>query len=282
VTETIAQASDVDSGPEYALGRTQQEYQRLRTQARFWEQATEGLLDRLDLAAGASCLDAGSGPGEVMRLLARRVGPTGSVTGLDVDAALNAIVQADLRSAGLEWCSTITARLDGDAPVPGAPYDLVYARLLLFHLPEQVAVLRRLWDAVAPGGYLVVQDYDLPAAGTASALPGVEEVTRLVCETFTAVGCDIRAGLRLPDLFTVAGIGDVDGTDVAGRLVPLGNGTAMLEQVLRSLVPAAIAHGVTNAPTADAAIQAMRAEAANGPTASMLWPLLIGAWRRKH
>ena len=246
--ETIAQASDVASGPEYALGRTQQEYQRLRTQAQFWEQATEGLFDRLDMPAGASCLDAGSGPGEVMRLLSRRVGPAGSVTGLDVDAALNAIVQADLRSAGLEQCSTITARLGGDAPVPGGPYDLVYARLLLFHVPEQVAVLRRLWDAVAPGGYLVVQDYDLLAAGTASALPGVEQVTRLIFEAFTAVGCDIRAGLRLPELFSAAGIGELDGNDIAGRLVPLPQRSAMLEQVLRSLVPAAIAHGVTTAP----------------------------------
>ena len=37
-----------------------------------------------------------------------------------------------------------------DAPLPGAPFDLVYARLLLFHLPQRVAVLRRLWDAVHP------------------------------------------------------------------------------------------------------------------------------------
>ena len=53
---------------------------------------------------------------------------------------------------------------------PGAPFDLVYARLLLFHLPQRVAVLRRLWEAVAPGGHLLVQDYDLRGV---SALPAL-------------------------------------------------------------------------------------------------------------
>ena len=58
-----------------------------------------------------------------------------------------------------------------DAAIPGAPYDLVYARLVLFHLPERVAVLGRLWDAVAPGGHLVVQDYDLAAVGSVPRMP---------------------------------------------------------------------------------------------------------------
>ena len=268
--------------PEYALERTHREYERLRVQARFWQAATERVLDRLDLAAGASCLDAGSGPGEVLRLLAERVGPTGRVTGIDVDAALNGLVEADLHADGLTRCRTLTARLTGDTPVPGGPYDLVYARLLLFHLPERVPVLRRLWEAVAPGGHLLVQDYDLPSATAVPTLPGVQEVTRLFTETFTAVGCEVRAGLRLRELFASAGIGEPDDTDVAGRLVPLGTGGApMLEQVLRSVLPAALAHGVTTEPVAEAAIAALRHEATEYADRTLLWPLLIGAWRRK-
>src|SRR5690242_18482700 len=70
----------------YALGRTPQEYERLRAQARIWEDATGRLLDRVGLAPQARCLDAGCGPGETMRLMAHRVGPAGEVTGIDVDA----------------------------------------------------------------------------------------------------------------------------------------------------------------------------------------------------
>ena len=61
----------------YALGRTPQEYERLRAQARVWESATGRLFDQVALAPGASCLDAGCGPGETMRLMAQRVGTVG-------------------------------------------------------------------------------------------------------------------------------------------------------------------------------------------------------------
>ena len=56
------------------------EYERLRAQARVWEAATGRLLDQVTLAPGARCLDAGCGPGETMRLMAQRVGPAGHVT----------------------------------------------------------------------------------------------------------------------------------------------------------------------------------------------------------
>ena len=56
----------------------------------------------------------------------------------------------------------------------------MYARLLLIHLPDRAAVLARLWDAVAPGGYLVVQDYDAAAFGVLPELPSVAELTRVI------------------------------------------------------------------------------------------------------
>src|SRR3954454_9260742 len=74
----------------YALGRTPQEYERLRMQARAWEPATQRVLDLIGLTAGASCLDASCGPGETTRLLAQRAGPSGRVTAVDVDAPLGA------------------------------------------------------------------------------------------------------------------------------------------------------------------------------------------------
>ena len=44
------------------------------------------MLDKISLKTGhgAAC-DLGSGPGAVMRLMADRVGPTGRVTGVDID-----------------------------------------------------------------------------------------------------------------------------------------------------------------------------------------------------
>ena len=69
----------------YALGHTAEEYERLRMQARVWEVAAGRLLDQVGLGPGASCLDAGCGPGETMRAVAGRVGPAGRVLGIDAD-----------------------------------------------------------------------------------------------------------------------------------------------------------------------------------------------------
>ena len=266
----------------YALGRTPEEYERLRAQARVWEAATGRLLDQAGLAPGASCLDAGCGPGETMRLMAQRVGPEGRVLGIDTDSSLGAMALTMLRGAGHHNCLFHVQDLTAGRPIPGAPFDLVYARLLLFHLPRRAAVLGRLWDAVAPGGHLVVQDYDIRSAGVLPALDSIDELVRVMTGAFTAAGCDVHAGARLPQLFAQAGIGDPDGTDVAGRIEPLSSGRALFERSFRSVLPNALAHGITTETDAAAALAAIGRDAIRFADRPTLWPLLIGAWRRKE
>jgi ubiquinone/menaquinone biosynthesis C-methylase UbiE len=266
----------------YALGRTPEEYERLRGQARVWEAATGRLLDQADLTAGASCLDAGCGPGETMRVMAQRTGPAGRVLGIDVDAELGAAALAMLHGAGHRNCRFLAHDLAADGPIPGAPFDVVYARLLLFHLPQRVAVLARLWDAVAPGGRLIMQDYDIRSVGVLPALDSVDELVRVLLGAFTAAGCDVYAGARLAQLFAQAGIGSPDGTDVAGRIEPLATGRALLEHSFRSVLPTALAYGITTGTDAAAALAAIDRDAIRFADRPVLWPLLIGAWKRKQ
>jgi SAM-dependent methyltransferase len=275
-------ATEVRPGADpYALGRSAQEHARLRAQAQVWAAATGRLLDQVGLAPGASCLDAGCGPGETMRLMAHRVGPSGRVVGIDIDAALGATTEAVLHGAGHRQCRFHAHDITAEEPVPGGPFDLVFARLLLFHLPQRVAVVRRLWDAVAPGGHLVLQDYDLSTLTTQPALASVEEVARVLTGAFGAVGCDVRVGVGLPGLLADAGAGAPDGTDVAGRIESLAGGRGVLEQTFCSLLPAAVAHGITTEQEAAATLAAVERDATHHADRTLLWPLLIGAWKRK-
>jgi hypothetical protein len=141
---------------------------------------------------------------------------------------------------------------------------------------------RGLWDAVAPGGHLAVQDYDLRSVSVLPALNSVNELLRVVIGAFTAVGCDVHAGARLPQLFAQAGIGSPDGTDVAGRIEPLGLGRALFERSFRSVLPTALAHGITTETGAAAALAAIDRDATEFTDRPVLWPLLIGAWKRKE
>jgi ubiquinone/menaquinone biosynthesis C-methylase UbiE len=265
----------------YALARAPEEYERLRAQSRVWETATTRVLDEVGLAAGQRCLDAGCGPGETMRLMAERVGPSGSVTGVDVDATLGAAAIAMLRDHGHRQCQFAPVDVTAGAALPGGPFALVYARLLLYHLPERVAVLGRLWDAVAPGGHLVVQDYDVRSTDVEPALETVEEFKRVMTAAFSAAGCDIHVGSRLPELFAQAGIGAPDGTDVAGRLQRLAEAKTLFTGVYGGLLSTAIAHGVTSRQRADRWSSEFARDVERFPDRPALWPLLIGAWKRK-
>jgi SAM-dependent methyltransferase len=172
--------------------------------------------------------------------------------------------------------------LTAGEPIPGAPFDLVYARLLLFHLPQRVEVLARLWDAVAPGGHLVVQDYDIRGITVLPALDSVDEVGRVITGAFGAAGADVHVGARLPQLFMEAGAGYPDGTDVAGRLEPLATGSALLKRTFRSVLPTAVAHGITTEADAATSLASLDRDATRFAGFPMTWPLLIGAWKRKE
>jgi len=268
-------------GNTYSLGHTPQEYERLRAQARVWEDATGRVFDQVGLPSGARCLDAGCGPGETMRLLAERVGAEGRVVGMDADTSIGILAVEMLHRTGHRQCAFRTHDLTVDEPVPGGPFDLVYARLLLFHLPQRASVLARLWDAVAPGGHLVVQDYDLRSVSVLPDLPSVGEVGRVINGAFAAAGADAQVGARLGQLFERAGVGAPDGTDVAGRIEPLGTGHRMLDSVFRSLLPVALAHRITTEDAAAATLAAIDRDATRFADSPMLWPLMIAAWKQK-
>jgi SAM-dependent methyltransferase len=217
-----------------------------------------------------------------MRAMAERVGPAGRVLGIDGDSALGAMTLAMLHGAGHRQCAFQAQDLAAAGPIPGAPFDLVYARLLLFHLPQRVEVLSRLWDAVAPGGHLLVQDYDLRSVSTLPQLDWVGELLRVWTGAFGAAGADISAGTRLPQLFIQAAIGTPDGTDVAGRIEPLATGRIIMEGAFRSVLPTALAHGITTEAGAASTLASIDRDATRFPDRPVLWPLLIGAWKHKE
>jgi SAM-dependent methyltransferase len=267
---------------DYVLGHTEAEYERLVAQARWWEPASARLLDKVGVEPGARCLDVGCGPGELMCLLAERAGERGHVLGIDIDAELGSRGLARLHAAGYAQCAFAQIDIQNDGVVPGTPYDVVYARLLLLHVDDVVAVLRRLWSCVAPGGHLIVQDHDLISSEVVPPLDSVDEFRRVALGTFDAAGRDLRLGLSLPALFADAGIGAPDAMDAAALVGVLPALAPMYRDVFRSLLPTAIALGVTTAAEGDAWFAGFEREATVARRHAAFWPLLVGACRRKE
>src|SRR3954453_6477729 len=116
------------------------ERDRLDSLTSLYDPRTLQLCERLGLAAGWHCLDAGAGTGSLATALAERVGPTGTVTALDSDVRFLAPLES-------ERLTVVESDLTG-ANLPIDRFDLVLARLVLEHLPERDRVLAALAGAV--------------------------------------------------------------------------------------------------------------------------------------
>jgi ubiquinone/menaquinone biosynthesis C-methylase UbiE len=266
-----------DAQDAYILGRTEAEYARLRMQAKFWEAVTEAVLRRAGAGPGMRCLDAGCGPGEAMRLLGRLVGREGHVTGLDIDAALGAhMLDALHREEGPQF-AFVRADLTRGEEVAGAPFDLVFARLLLIHMVDPVGAVRALARLVRPGGKLVLMDYDLSRMACRPEEPTTARAFEIVAGCFTRSGKHADCGLRLASYLIEAGLPMPEPGMVDTFYGPISGRGPMVRAVLASLVPAASALGVAS-PEEIADIQAgiEALERANRHFA--LGPLMIGVW----
>lgn len=255
--------ADTPNADGYVLSRTAGEYDRLVIQARLFESFTDRALAAAGLGEGMSALDAGCGPCEVMRLMGRRVGPTGSVTGVDIDPEVGAFGLARLRAEEPGDFQFHAANLLTDDPVPGAPFDLVFNRFLLLHMDDPVAMVRRLAALTRPGGTLVMMDYVVNTMQIAPHHPVLERGIEIVKGTLAGAGRPLNAGMRLIEWSRAAGLPMPHGTDIDARLEVMGP-DPMTARAIEGFGPQAVRLGIATADEIARLPDAFRAVTAKG------------------
>jgi len=112
------------------------------------------IFPALQLRDGDTVLDAGCGWGDTAIEIARRVGPSGSVTGIDCCGAFLDAGRADAKAAGL----ANVAFLEADAQTyPFRPvHDFCFSRFGTQFFENPVAGLRNMRLALKPGGIMTM------------------------------------------------------------------------------------------------------------------------------
>jgi hypothetical protein len=239
-----------------------------------YDQSTFGYLSGLGLGEGWRCWEIGAGGGSVVRWMAAQVGESGSVLGTDLN---------------LDW-------IDVDLPrqvelrrhdvtsdeIPSSAYDLIHARLVLLHLPERDQVIDRLVAALAPGGWLVLEEFD-------QIFPACPEPTTDEQRTFNRVRDAFSELLKrrgansttyprtLPWRLQRAGLVQ---TGAEGRLVfaaGAGPGAAVQCANLLQTGDAAVDAGLITADDLTAFLHVL-----DDPGFMFTMPLLISAWGRRQ
>ena len=111
------------------------------------------LVEAAGLAEGERVLDAACGTGIVARLAAERVGPTGTIAGLDINRGMLTVARlATPRARSVEWheASAEATSLTGHC------YDAVLCQMGLQFFPDKVAALREMRRLLKPGGRVVL------------------------------------------------------------------------------------------------------------------------------
>ena len=144
----------------------------LDSDLRRWAQPPAKLIERSGIASGIRVMEVGCGSGAFLTFVARAVGATGKVYGLDIQKKMLDQVRAKLARPDLADIKNIEL-LETSAyqiPLPASTLDAVYFVTVLQEIPDPQKALLEAKRVLKPGGYLSVTellpDPDYPLKST--------------------------------------------------------------------------------------------------------------------
>jgi SAM-dependent methyltransferase len=212
----------------YTFGDSDLAVRRMDLVAEVFEPTSRALLASAVPAGVDLAFDLGCGPGHTTRLLAAVARPRRTV-GIDGSERYLALARAATDDPSVDFVHHDVTAL----PLPGAPADAIYARLLLAHLPDPLGLAERWRSQLRRGGVLVlddVEDIDPP--------PGVlRDYEQLVVALVAAEGGTMYAGRMLAPLGGRCVEVDVDAT-LAARIFGMNLATWRDDALARGIADA--------------------------------------------
>jgi SAM-dependent methyltransferase len=271
------------ASPQYVLGRSEVESQRLIKQATFLRPSTERVFRKAGISEGMHVLDLGCGAGDVSFLAAELVGPTGSVVGIDVDPGVLAVARARANERGLTWVKFEERAVDTFTTTEF--FDAVVGRFVLIYQADPVATLRHVSRLVRSGGLVVMQEPDFRVGiATVPTVAIWQHVQHWIAETFRRGGVHYDIGGRLYHVFRLAGL---PGPALLEH-ISAGGGATMRPfcensaEIVRSLLPRIEQFGIATATEVQVETLADRLEHETcAAECQITYIPIVGAWTAK-
>jgi len=240
---------------------------------------TQQLLQDAGIVPGMKVLDLGCGSGDVTFIVSELTGSSGAVVGIDADQHAIAAAQAQAKS---RQCSNVSFIQGNIAELTAQPceFDAVVGRRVLMYLPGPAEAIRRISQAVRPGGVFVFQESDSTLVpGRTLAMPLHDRVVGWIWTTVAREGADTHMGFHLPQAMTDAGV-VVD--HIRAEPIIQGQGTHHpLHRIVRAMLPRITKHGVASEAEIDIETLEQRLAAERPVGAVYVSDMAFGAWGHK-
>ena len=262
---------------QYALATGAGAVRRLQVLHDVYSTVGRRVLLQAGFARGTKVADFGCGVGVVTRMLAEMVGPSGRVTGIDVNEAQLEQASALCGKDNLTNVSFLAASAC-DTGLPRDSFDLVYCRFLLLHLPDPVACLREMRRVLKPGGIVVIEDGDLNSAG--SIPPTANDAFADLFGRLAPIrGVDYSLANNLYHLVKAVGFSDTN-LEIHQPALVRGENRYLLKWSVEEAGPAFVDAGLVTADQLEEIVSAMQ-DAIEDPNVLILAPRMSLVWGRK-
>ncbi len=189
----------------YPLSSDDFEQARLVRQAAWVAPHTEQFFRSAGIGPGQRVLELGSGVGDVSLILARLVGPTGTVVGVERDPRSLARASARMRELGLAQVRIV--QTDVLALPAAESFDAGVGRYILMYMKDPAAVVKEVARRVRPGGVVAFLDTSFRTfLEECEGLPLWREAAEIMRETFRRSGTNTEMGAQLSAVFVRAGL----------------------------------------------------------------------------
>ena len=147
----------------------------------------------VELHEGETVLDLGSGGGIDVLLSAQRVGPTGTVYGLDMTDEMLALAQQNAEKANASNVHFLKGLIEA-IPLPAESVDVVISNCVVNLSPEKERVLAEIVRVLRPGGRLGISD--IVAEDRLSPVDRAERGSHVGCIAGALSESEYREGLQ--------------------------------------------------------------------------------------
>ena len=214
----------------------------------------ERILDALTPGPQSRGLDIGCGCGHPTVSLAKRIGASGSVLGIDISAPMLKVARSLAQTAGTDHAAIEFLEADAQShSFDGQPFDLVFSRFGVMFFEDPVAAFSNIHSAMAPAGQLAFGCWQPRAVNPFMTLPAVAAMELLPPPPALPPRAPGPFAFEEPEyvegILNTAGFSEIDIVGLSQPLV-FGRGLSLRDIVERLVEIGPIAQMVRDAPEA--------------------------------